>query len=47
MKYVHIHHPCCDEHDDGDNINYYDTIEEAEEFAIRGDVIAQVVKEIE
>lgn len=45
-QFLHIHFPCCSEHDDGDNINYYATIEEAEKYAVRGDVIAQIVKEI-
>jgi len=45
MQYAVYYPGCCGEHG-GPEINYYETLEEAEKAATQGDTIFQVIKEL-
>lgn len=45
MEYAVYYSGCCEEHG-GPEMNYFETLEEAEKYATSGDVIFKLVKEI-
>jgi hypothetical protein len=43
--YVVINESCCEEHGETE-IDYYDTLEEAEKHAYAGNIICEVIREV-
>lgn len=46
MEYAVYYSGCCDEHG-GPELTYFETLEEAEKYASKGETIFKVVKEVE